>query len=77
MTRVRGRMVVLGSLSLYFLALGFAAGMASERIRFDRERTVALNRYDQAVRQWHGFLMGAEQRAEARGADGARTQADQ
>jgi hypothetical protein len=32
----RRRMVVLGGLVLYFLMLGFAAGMASERIRFDR-----------------------------------------
>jgi hypothetical protein len=71
MTKTRGWMVVLGGLSLYLLLLGFAAGMASERIRFDRERTAVLHRYDDAVRQWHGFLMAAERRAEAPFADGA------
>ena len=71
----RGRMVVLGGLSLYLLALGFAASAASERIRFDRERTAVLHRYDEAVRQWHVFLMTAERRAEARPAESAPAQA--
>ena len=71
MMLTRGRMVVLGGLSLYLLLLGFAGGMASERIRFDRERTAVLHRYDEAVRKWHGFLMAAERRAEGHPADGA------
>lgn len=71
MTMTRGRLVVLGGLSLYLFVLGFAGGMASERIRFDRERTAVLHRYDKAVRQWKGFLMAAERRAEGRSADGA------
>jgi hypothetical protein len=72
MMMTRGRLVVLGGLSLYLFVLGFAGGMASERIRFDRERTAVLHRYDLAVRQWHGFLMAAERRAEAPAADGAQ-----
>jgi len=64
-------MVVLGGLSLYLFVLGFAGGMASERIRVDRERTAVLHRYDEAVRQWHAFLMAAEGRAEAPPAVGA------
>lgn len=72
MMMTRGRLVVLGGLSLYLFVLGFAGGMASERIRFDRERTAVLHRYDLAVRQWHGFLMVAERRAEAPAADGAQ-----
>jgi hypothetical protein len=71
MTMTRGWMVVLGGLSLYLLTLGFAAGMASERIRFDLARTAVLHRYDEAVRQWHAFLMAAERRAEAPPTDGA------
>jgi hypothetical protein len=71
MMKTRRRMVVLGGLSLYLFVLGFAGGMASERIRFDRERTAVLHRYDEAVRQWHAFLMAAERRAEAPPADGA------
>jgi len=72
----RGRMVVVSALSLYLLALGFAGGMASERIRFDRERTAVLHRYDDAVRQWHAFLMRAERRAEALPASGAQLQVE-
>lgn len=71
MMMTRGWMVVLGGLSPYLFVLGFAAGMASERIRFDRERTAVLHRYDEAVRQWQAFLMTADRRAEAGSADGA------
>ena len=71
MTLTRGRIVALGGLSLYLLALGFAGGAASERIRLDRERTVVLHRYYEAVRQWHVFLIAAERRAEGHPADGA------
>lgn len=70
-------MVVLGGLSLYLLVLGFAAGTVSERVRFDRERAGGLHRYDDAVRQWHGFLMRAERRAEAPAADGAQAKVEQ
>jgi len=70
----RGRSVVLGGLSLYLFVLGFAGGMVSERIRFDRERTVVLHRWDEAVRQWQGFLVAAERPAEAPSADGAPAQ---
>lgn len=76
MTNTRGRMVVLGGLSLYLLVLGFAAGMASERIRFDGERTAVLHRYDDAVRQWHGFLMRTERRADAPAPVGPPAQAE-
>jgi hypothetical protein len=71
MMMTRGRLVVLGGLSLYLFVLGFAGGMASERIRFDRERTAVLHRHDEAVRQWRAFLMAAERRAEASPDDGA------
>ena len=71
MLLTRGRIVLLGGLSLYLLVLGFAGGMALERVRFDQERTAALHRYDEAGREWHGFLMAAERRAEAAPADGA------
>ena len=73
MMMTRGRLVALGGLSLHVFVLGFAGGMASEPIRFDRERTAVLHRYDEAARQWQGFLMGAEQQAEAPSADGAPT----
>lgn len=71
MTMTRGRLVGLGGLSLYLFVLGFGGGMASERIRFDRERPAVLRRYDEAARQWRALLMAAERRAEAPPADGA------
>jgi hypothetical protein len=71
MTKTRGRLVVVGGLSLYLFVLGFAGGTASERIRFDRERTAVLHRYDETVRHWQAFLMTAERRVEAGSADGA------
>jgi hypothetical protein len=77
MMKARGRMVVLGGLSLYLFVLGFAGGMASERIRFDRERTAVLHRYDDAVRQWHAFLMRAELRAEAPASAGVPRRVEQ
>jgi hypothetical protein len=74
MTMTRGRLVVLGGLSLYLFVFGFACGMACDRIQADRERTVVLQRYDEAVQQWHAFLMAAERRAETHIADGAPDQ---
>ena len=76
MKMTRGRTVVVSALSLYLLALGFAGGMASERIRFDRERTAVLHQYYRAVREWHAFLMSAERRAEVPPAAGAQLQAE-
>jgi len=71
MTLTRGRTVVLGGLSLCLLVLGFAGGRTTERIRFDRERTAVLHRYDDTVRQWHAFLTAAARRAESLPTDGA------
>ena len=61
----RIRMALLISASLYVAVMAFAGGMAAERIRFDRERGVLLQRYDEAAHQWHEFLMTAERRPQA------------
>ena len=71
MMLTRGRLVVLGGVSLYLFVFGFACGVASERVRFDQKRAATLRRYDDAVQQWHGLLMTTERRAEAPAADGA------
>lgn len=65
MVTTRGRMLVLGMVSLYLFVLGFASGVASEHIRFDRQRAAVLHRYDEALRQWHQVLMVVERRAQA------------
>lgn len=60
----RTRMVVPFGVFLYVAVMAFAGGVAAERIRFDGERGVVLHRYDEAVQQWHEFLMTAERRLE-------------
>jgi hypothetical protein len=42
----RIRMALLISVSLYIAVMAFAGGVATERIRFDRERGVVLEHYD-------------------------------
>jgi hypothetical protein len=65
MTMIRRRTVLAGGLAVYLLVVGFAGGTAAERIRFDRERTGVLARYDEAAREWHAVLMRVEHAAEA------------
>lgn len=61
------RRVVLGIvLSAYLLGLGVLAGIVLERMRFDRQRTEVLRRYDEAVREWHSVRMALEKRVEER-----------
>ena len=58
----RTRTVVLVGASFYLAVMSFAGGVASERIRFDRERGEVLHRYDEAVQEWHEFRMSAERK---------------
>jgi hypothetical protein len=75
MITTRTRAVVLIGAFLYVSATAFAGGVAAEGIRFDRQRAVVLQRHDEAVQQWHQFLMAAEQRkVEAGSAAGAAVQ---
>jgi hypothetical protein len=58
--KTRGRMAIGAALGLYLVVLGALMGAAVERIRFDRQRSQVLARYDQAVRAWHTHLMTLE-----------------
>ena len=61
------RRVVLGIvLSAYLLGLGVLAGIALERMRFDRQRIEVLRRYDETVREWRSVRMALEKRVEGR-----------
>ena len=63
MTAVDSRRWVLAvALALYLAGMGFAAGLATERIRADHERAAVLARYDKAVREWRGYRMWLEKR---------------
>ena len=44
----------------YLVGLGFLGGIMAERIRFDRQRAVILQRHDSAVRRVHEQLMSLE-----------------
>lgn len=75
MTTKRTRAVVLIGASVYMTAMAFAGGVAAERIRFDRQRVAVLHRHDEAVQEWHRFLMATEQRqGESRSAAGDAAQ---
>ena len=56
----RTRTVVLISASFSLAVMSFAGRVASERIRFDRERGDVLHHYDEALREWQEFRMSAE-----------------
>jgi hypothetical protein len=62
MPGTRTRTVVLIGASFYLAVMSFAGGVATERIRFDRERGEVLHCYDEAVQEWHEFRMAAERR---------------
>ena len=60
----RWRWTILnGVLGLYLAGLGFLGGIVAERIRFDTQRNVVLERFDEAVHQWHEYLMAREREA--------------
>jgi len=64
----RWRWTILnGVLGLYLAGLGFLGGIVAERIRFDTQRKVVLQRFDEAVRQWHAYLITLEREARAEG----------
>jgi len=56
------RRVLALALALYLAGMGFVVGLATERIRADHERAEVLARYDEAVREWHGYRMWLEKR---------------
>jgi hypothetical protein len=46
--------------ALYLFGIGFAAGLAAERVRVDQHRVAVLAHYDEALRQWHDYRMRLE-----------------
>lgn len=60
MSVTRTRTVTLVGASFYLAVMSFAGGVATERIRFDRERGEMLHHYDEAAREWHKSRMSAE-----------------
>ena len=61
---MRGRraLIVVG-LGLYLVGFGMLTGVAVERMRYDQKRAVVLDRYEEALRQWHAVRISLEQSA--------------
>ena len=64
-TRTR-RAVLHIAIAVYLVGLGVCTGVALDRMRFDRQRSEVIGRYEQALRQWHVIQMGLEQQVEGR-----------
>jgi len=43
-----------------FLTVAYFAGVATERMRFDRERSAIIQKYEQALAEWRSQQMKAE-----------------
>jgi hypothetical protein len=50
-------------LGVYLVGVGILAGMVIDRMRFDRQRSEVLGRYEQALREWQTFRIALEQGA--------------
>ncbi|MBI2114009.1 MAG: hypothetical protein HYT85_02820 [candidate division NC10 bacterium] len=64
--------VVGGGLGIFLLGLGFVGGITAERVRFEYQRTAALNPSDGAAGRWDGHGMQIRQKA-PEGADTAES----
>jgi hypothetical protein len=75
MTMTRRKLVVLGGLSLYLMAMAFAAGVITDRLQFDQQRAALLKRYDEQMRNWHRVRILMERQVSSRLADPDRDHA--
>jgi hypothetical protein len=55
-----GRTLTSVAVAAYLLCVGVLAGMAIDRMLYDRRREEVLSRYDQAVAQWQQLRMSWE-----------------
>jgi len=60
----RTKAVVAILVAVYLAGLGMLVGTLIERMRFDQQRAHVLDRYEQALREWHAFRMALERNAE-------------
>jgi hypothetical protein len=60
------RKIAIGvGLGVYLVGFGMLAGMLTERMRFDRQRSEVLGHYDEALREWQTYRMALEKHADA------------
>jgi hypothetical protein len=51
-----------------FLTIAYFAGVATERMRFDRERSAVIQKYEKALAEWRNQQMKAEKSSSQRSA---------
>ena len=56
----RRRALIGLGLGLYLVGFGMLVGVAVERMRFDHKRAAVLDRYEEALREWHAFKISLE-----------------
>jgi hypothetical protein len=61
---VRTKTVVGILVGSYLLVVGMLAGMVVDRIRFDRQRSEVLGRYEEALRDLQTYRIALEKSAE-------------
>jgi hypothetical protein len=74
---VKTRKIAIGvGLGVYLVGFGMLAGMLTERMRFDRQRSEVLGHYEQALREWQTYRMALEKNAEGQRSPVQLKQAD-
>jgi hypothetical protein len=64
---VKARRIVIGAgLGVYLVGLGMLAGVALDRMRFDRQRSEVLARYERSVTDLNAYRMALEKLAGGR-----------
>ena len=63
---MRTRTVIEILVGAYLLVMGMLAGVVVDRIRFDRQRSEVLGRYELALREWQAYRIALEKSAEGR-----------
>lgn len=54
--------IMATALVVYLVGLGMVAGVALDRMRFDRQRAAVIGRYEQALRELRMSQMSLEKR---------------
>ena len=61
---MESRKLMIGIVAgVYLLGFGMLLGVALDRMRFDRQRSEVLGRYEDALHEWQGYRMMLEKHA--------------
>jgi hypothetical protein len=57
--------LLMGIVGAYLIGVGILAGMALDRILYDRQRSEVLQRYEETLREWRAHQMDLEKQSVA------------